>query len=202
MPKKKRGFFDTLFRFTPPGFLFHQAKSAVGRIGNELKGKDKFKAERQAALGKTTGLADLLGTRATGLLNQSPSQTALFRSGKGVLADLLRDRVRSDSSAAAARGLLGSEFEIAQGAERGRTSASFLRNLLGQSETGLRFERGQAFGQAIQGRSIADNFLLGLMSEEERKNARRQAAIMGVFQALASSFAPPGSSGSFPEPKF
>ena len=178
-------FLGKLFKATPPGFLVHQGKSAVGK----LKSKDKFKDERSAALQKTTGLADILGTRATGLLNKSPSQTTLFQGGKGVLADLLRDRSRSDSSAAA-RGLLGGEFEIAQGAERGRTSSNFIRNLLGQSETALRSERGQAFGQAIQGRGLADNFLLGLMDQDERERLRRQQAIMGAITSAVQAFAP------------
>lgn len=160
---------------------------ALGGLSSLLGRKKRKRADRRVSreLDQTTNLRDLLRGQYNTLQNQDARSTATFQSGRGALADILRNRTRSDSASAAVRGLQGGEFEIAQGASRNQASGEYLRNLLGQSEAGLRQDRQNTLGNLLNVQGQATSIAMG---ERERLDRRRAANQQMVSQSVQNAF--------------
>ena len=117
-----------------------------------------------------------LQQRAMGPASQNP----LYQTGMGELNDQLDDRRQDDEAAAAARGLTGSEFEVAQGQNRMEALAQGQRGLLGQAAQ----MQQRDLGQLMSGMQQQDaNF----WRKRELKNRRRQQILGALGQAAGSA---------------
>lgn len=111
----------------------------------------------------------------------SPTQNPLYQAGMGELGDQLDDRRREDDARAAARGMAGSEYELAQG--QNRTEA------LAQGQRGLMADAAQMQQQDL-GRLMAG------MRDQDRNfwrkrelQSRRRGQILNALGSVAGSAA-------------
>jgi len=165
----------------------------VGGLASLIGRKKRKRADRRVTreYDQTARLRDMLLGQYNNLQGQDARSSATFQSGRGALADILRNRTRSDSASAAVRGLQGGEFEIAQGAARNQASGEYLRNLLGQSEATLQRDRQNALGNLLSAQGQATGIALGDRERLDRQRAARMAAISRATQSAFSTFNKP-----------
>lgn len=160
-----------------------------GVIGGAIGGiRGLFKRKRKKQDGLARQQASM--TQLKNLLNNEfqrtstdPRSTALYNSGQGTLKEMLRDSRRRDAGVAASRGLAGSEFEIAQAANRQKQQSSFLRDLLASAEGAQRQERSGALGRLMQAQGMENQMAL---AREQMRRADQQASNANAFGALNS----------------
>lgn len=159
---------DTL-KGAAKGLPFGLAGAAVGGLAGYLSGKgrdeDPYKEQREK-------LINTLMERVQG----SPFQTESFRQGRSQLYNALSQKRQRDASTAAARGLSGGEFEIAQANQRGRRLSRGMGNLRREAE-GMQSQRLYQALSGVQSATNQNNFLL-------RRNDKRRAAL---FQGLGNA---------------
>lgn len=133
------------------------------------------KAERgfKRGIQESEQLRDVLAGTFRDVQSQTPVESTLFKTGYGTLRDLLIANSQQDAAQAAARGLGGGEFAIAQGAERNNMAGRFLRTLLGQADASLQ-NRQQAATSNLMGAQGAVNNLRAVRYQTEEENRRRR----------------------------
>lgn len=110
----------------------------------------------------------------------TPTTTTFYNTGMGTLADILRQRQQGDAGQAAARGLTGAEFEIAQAGARSRMLGDAQRGLLSDSEQMLMQDRNSALSRLMGGQDMLDQ-------AEWRKRMERMQKQQMVANALSSA---------------
>ena len=133
--------------------------------------------------------SDSMNTRMEETLGKSPQATSTFRAGQGILSGIMRDQTRNDAATAASRGLAGGEFEIAQAANRAKTTGEFLRNLFAQSDTSLRQDRQSAIQQAMQARNMLNNLSMGRLNMLNDQVAKNNQALSNAVSNGVAAFA-------------
>ena len=125
--------------------------------------------------GRRRAILGRLQQRATGPVSQNP----VYQSGMGELNAQLDRRRQEDEDAAAARGLQGSEFEMAQGANRMQALAQGQRGLIGQAGQ----MQQQSFGHLLTGMQQQDaNFWRG-----REMRTRRRGQILNALGNAAGA---------------
>lgn len=141
-------------------------------------------------------LRSLFEDRVERLRQTSPTETASFQAGTGALQDIMGEQQRRDASAAAARGLSGSQFELAQQAQRTQTLGRQTRRLVGESERRLASDR----QSALRGLLSASGFQADVEARRQRREARKTSRLADLagtaLQAGATIFASRGGGGS------
>jgi len=174
------------------GFL-----SSLGRIGGGLLGNallpglggiaggalggaigNLFGGGRRGGGGQAAGLPSgmsALQQQLTADATANPYQSATYRQGLGDMNRQLAGAARTDTARAAARGLLGSEFELAQAGARTQQAASIQGNLL---------------NAAVDQRQNAQTSLMSLLErQQEAERMRQERAAQGrtsVFGTLGN----------------
>jgi hypothetical protein len=126
------------------------------------------------------------------LRDQSPGQTEQFTAGVGALRDQAEREARRDASQAAARGLEGSQFAVAQDESRARALAQSTRDLFQQSARSLQQRR----QSALRGLAEQSNRLDQFDAEQRRLERRREGRlgeIAGAGLQAATQFALSGN---------
>jgi uncharacterized membrane protein YccC len=111
------------------------------------------------------------------LTEKSPTETTTFNVGASELQERTDEEAERDASQAAARGLEGSQFAVAQDANRAQQYGEGLRSLLRTSSAQLRESRRNT-------RSRLNALLSGQAQAERRQQARQNAALQQTFQNL------------------
>jgi hypothetical protein len=179
----------------PGGTLIGAGAGAVigglrGLYGGKKKKKKTEEAEKMldTSRSSTHNLLRDAQTRALVYQSSAPDQTPMYRTGRGVLADLMRGQVQQDASAAAQRGMVGSEFEIAQGANRANTSRDFLRNLFVDSANERNRQIQLAQQQALQAQGMLNSLDLSRLgyanADEQARGQRRSQDMQNLLMAL------------------
>lgn len=148
---------------------------ALGRAaGSAFDNDDRNgRRRRQRRGGK---LRKLFEDRYDRLKKKSPTETATFRSGSSALREALGEQAERDASAAAARGLTGSAFELAQKGDRTEALASGMRRLVGESERRLTRDR----ESALRGILSAARFEEDVRARRQRRRDRRKSRLAQI----------------------
>lgn len=149
-------------------------------FGRRRRRSDPLQEDRQRIL------ADIFGRLEE---TEGPaSSTATFTTGAATIRDELGRVREADAQGAAARGLTGSSFEVAQGGERNRSLVEALRGLLGDAERTQIAERGQLLSLASnlvgQGSSLAAR----QQAAADQRRAGRTNAIMQTLGIAAQAY--------------
>ena len=144
---------------------------AVGAgLGGMLFGGGGGGADRSPGSGMDA-LAASLGGNANGPVTAMPA----YRTAMGEIVTQGQDQARRDTGAAAARGLTGGEFEIAQGANRGRVAA--------QGQAGA-----MHLGAQMQGNQ--QSMLLQLLQQQQANDTARRGQTGQVLGGVAAAGLP------------
>jgi hypothetical protein len=153
----------------------------VGLLSGFFGGDDGGSPARDRAIQRNRESLRALTDRYETRLEESPTETAFFQTGVGQLQEQADRQSDRDAAQAAARGLGGSQFELAQDANRAQTQSEALRSLVrGAEEMDNRNEQ-----RALQNMQRQREALNALVSDQARMQDRRQAQ---QGQALQQSF--------------
>lgn len=140
-----------------------------------------------ASANRTNVLSRMFTSRYEDTLGPATS-SPFYLAGRGAMRDESAHQARRDASAASARGATGTEFEIAQGGARQRSSVMFLRQLLQASERARIAENQGATRGILGAESLTLNARQSLASIQEQRSARRMNFISSLFSTAASTF--------------
>lgn len=114
----------------------------------------------------------------------NPLNSSAFMQGRASLLDSLKNIERRDSGAAAMRGLTGGEFEIAQGANRGRALVSGLRDLQVGAQGQAENTQARLMQQLLSLQGMSDQVEQHRLDRKESRNARKGAGLASALSAL------------------
>lgn len=169
------------------------AGSAFGPIGTAVGGGvgllsgffggDSGSSARDRAIQRSRESLSALTDQYQARLEETPTDTAFFQTGVTQVQEQADRQADQDAAQAAARGLTGSQFEVAQDSTRAQTQASALQSLVrGAEERDNRNE--QQAQQAVQRQRESLN---ALVSDQARAQSRRQSRQgQATRQAFAS----------------
>jgi hypothetical protein len=116
--------------------------------------------------------------------DRSPTDTTFFNTGVAELQEQAGRQADRDAAQAAARGLSGSQFELAQANSRRQTRAEALRGLLRSSAQIDRQQERQAQRQVQRQRESLNALVSDQAQAQERRSARRGQALRQTFSNL------------------
>lgn len=132
-------------------------------------------------------LLGMLRDRFQAARNRSPTETTLFEAGTTAQQERQERQADRDASQAAARGLTGSQFELAQDASRSQQAASSQRDLLVQSDRVQREEERQALQSMLQQRANLNNLQVEQSTRQARQNQRQNQMASQAVSGFAQS---------------
>jgi hypothetical protein len=165
------------------------AAGSLARAGASIFGGDDNEGPNRGRR-----LARLFESRLQEAEQKSPTESARYKAGRGALSDLLSEQRQRDEAAAAARGLGGSQFEVAQASKRAETLGKQTRRLVGEAESSLQRRRQNLRSALLRSEGLAADIAGRGKRREAREQRQLSQLLSGAFQsaALASS----GSGGA------
>jgi len=116
--------------------------------------------------------------------DRSPTDTTFFQTGEAELQEQAGRQADRDAAQAAARGLTGSQFELAQDQNRAQTQADALQGLLRSSAEIDRQQEQQAQRQVQRQRESLNALVSDQAQAQERRSARRGQTLRQTFSNL------------------
>jgi len=156
---------------------------AVGLASGFLGGNDGSDI-REQAIDRNRQALSRLTERRDEVLEEGPTDTEFFNAGASQLQEQAQEQADADAAQAAARGLTGSQFEVAQDQARAETRAEGLRSLLTEAER-IDNRNEQQARQAVQQQRQSLNALISDQARATRAQQQGQnAAVRQTFQNL------------------
>jgi hypothetical protein len=140
-------------------------------------------------------LASLFESRLQEAQQTSPTESARYKAGRGALSDLLSKQRQRDEAAAAARGLEGSQFEVAQQSRRAETLGKQTRRLLGEAESSLQRRRQNLRSALLRSEGLAADITGRKKRREAREQRQLSQLLSGAFQSAALAAGSGGAGG-------
>lgn len=131
-------------------------------------------------------LYEMLRERFQSVRGQDPTQTTLFQTAVGASQDRAERQAEVDASQAAARGLTGSQFEVAQDQARAQQMARTQRRALRTADEQQR-RREQSALQALLSQRSNLNAVLGAEADREQRRAQTAGQAVGRATSLFTS---------------
>jgi hypothetical protein len=119
---------------------------------------------------------------------QDPSEDDRFQLGLSELRRRIEDRRDRDSASAAARGLTGSQFEIAQQGNRTRAMAEGTSKLLSSAASRQQREQFRSLGALLSGLDQQDDNYWRRRAEKVRRRGQILGALSRAAGSVASAF--------------
>ena len=116
--------------------------------------------------------------------DRSPTDTTFFKTGEAELQEQAGRQADRDAAQATARGLSGSQFEVAQANNRQQTRAKALRGLLRSSAQIDRQQERQARRQVQRQRESLSALVSDQARAQERRSAQRGQVLRQTFSNL------------------
>lgn len=161
------------------------AGGLIGGIGGLFGGgDDKAERRRQKMIEENRNLMNMLQGEYREAQDQGVTDTQLYSQGMAQAREQAEQQATTDSAQAAARGLAGSEYELAQDANRQRSMASTQRNLLTQSEQIQNRNERQALNAYLDSRGMLNNAMGASAQAASRRSARQQQGLQNTFSNL------------------
>lgn len=149
---------------------------------------------RQQAINKNRHLLRMLEDRFRTEQMQGPTETTLYQAGMSQAREQARRQAETDASQAAARGLTGSQFAVAQDANRQQQLGQAQRQLLAKSDRVQREEERAALRSLLRQRSTLNNLIEGKAGAQRQGDLKRAQLAQGALSTVGQ-FALSGSGG-------
>jgi len=166
------------------------AGAATGFFGG---GGDDDEA-RQQAISQNRNLLGMLEDRFRTKQMRDPTETTLFSAGMSQAREQARRQAEADAGQAAARGLTGSQYAVAQDANRQQQLGRTQRQLLTRSDRVQREEKRAALRSLLQQRGALNNLIEGEAAARRQGDLRR-AQLAQRALSTAGQFALSGNGG-------
>jgi hypothetical protein len=149
---------------------------------------------RQQAIKKNRNLLGMLENRFRTKQMRDPTETTLFSAGMSQAQEQARRQAETDASQAAARGLTGSQYAVAQDANRQQQLARTQRQLLVRSDRVQREEERAALRSLLRQRGTLNNLIEGKAAAQRQGDLQRAQLAQGALRT-AGQFALSGGGG-------
>lgn len=164
--------------------------AGVGAVGGALTGffgGDDGPSEREKALAENREMLGMLESRFQAAEQRDPTDTTLFEAGSSAATERAREQRQTDAGQAAARGLTGSQFEVAQAQQRQQQLGNQRRQLLVQGDQVQRQQERQALQSLLQQRASTNNLAAGVATAEQQQEQAQADRLSGAFSTLAQT---------------
>jgi len=166
------------------------AASGVARAVSSFTGNDEDGPNRG------TRLRQMFEDRLDRIQDTDVTEDAGFTAGVGALRENLSDQAERDEEAAAARGLTGSAFEVAQDANRAEVLGQETRALLGRAQQRQDQREESTLQRLVQVSGLEEDIRSRRQRREDRRKSRLGQIAGQSLQAGAQIFAAsPGGGG-------
>lgn len=142
---------------------------------------------REEAIRENEDLLAMLRDRFGAARDRDPTETQLFQAGTTAAREQAEREAETDASQAAARGLEGSAFEVAQDQNRARQLGRQTRRLTVDADRVQRQQERSALQAMLQQRGNLNALTTDAARAEERGNFRRGQQVSGAFQNFSSA---------------
>jgi hypothetical protein len=162
------------------------AIGAVGGLATGFFGGDGGSDTADRLARENEQLLSMLEQRFENVSAEDPLDTAAFGAQFSAAQEQAERQQERDTQAAAARGLVGSQFEIAQQGNRAGALAESTRSAAAQAERAQRQEEQSALSRLLQQRANLNRIRSG-QAQREAQREQQQASLVGSsFANLAS----------------
>jgi hypothetical protein len=168
----------------------------VGLLSGFLGGDDENPALQRAISDNRQALGNLVDRR-DAALEASPTETAFFNTGATQLQEQAEEEADTDAAQAAARGLSGSQFEVAQDQARAEATSKGLRQLVADSERMNRRRTARLDDEVQQQRSALSALVSDRAQADRAQQQRQNQALFSSFAQAAPVLAETNLSGLF-----
>jgi hypothetical protein len=141
------------------------------------------------AISRQRDLVNMLEGRYRTRQEQSATDTPLYESGMQQALERQREEANRDASQAAARGLQGSQFELAQDQQRSESLADFQQELLRGAVRSDRQRENQALQAMLNAEQNLTNTLMGASAQRQQQQARQNQMVQGALSGLGQTVA-------------
>lgn len=174
--------------------------TAIGGVAGGLAGLFGGDDDDEERLDEAEQRNKRLASRLRGMFgdaqDQSAADTQIFQQGMAQAQEQTERQADRDEAQAAARGLTGSQFEIAQGANRIRALANTQRNLLSRGEQQLQQERARYLRAWLNQEDAVTGILQGRAQQDARNRRAGNQMLMDAFATAGSIWGPNAGSSS------
>lgn len=157
---------------------------ALGFFGGG-DGSDKKSDAEKSAQRRRKALMNMLDANNSQLQNQSPTDSAFFRTGMGQISAQTQERREADEAQAARTGASG-EMGIAMAAQRQEAAGRGMRSLLGDAERHLQDRQARALSRLLQAQGISKT----AAERRRRTRLRRQKQSNDAIASAVGAAAP------------
>jgi len=158
--------------------------AGVGLWGGFFGGGSEMSPARNRAIEENRKRLQALIQERKAAEDRSPTDTTFFKTGTAELQEQAGRQADRDAAQAAARGLSGSQFEVAQANSRQQTRGEALRGLLRSSAQIDRQQERQAQQQVQRQRESLNALVSDQARAQERRSAQRGQALRQTFSNL------------------
>lgn len=116
-----------------------------------------------------------------GLVQPPATASPVFASSRGAILDLIRQIQSRDASSAAARGLSGTEFEIAQAGARNQAAVGGIRSAVSEAERMRQIQMQQAFQNLFAGVNLQSSRDLSLRGLKQQRDLATQQQLLSII---------------------
>jgi len=169
------------------------ASAGLG-IYNQLTSGDT--AERSPASSQRAQLLDEIRRQYNQAQGQSPTESAAYQTSVSQLEEQNEEQAERDAAQAAARGLEGSQFEVAQNAVRARTMAQGQQDALQRAEQTQNRRQQQRLGTLMSGFNQQDANFWRRRRDDQRRRGQILDALGSALQTGAYAYGTRDSGGS------
>lgn len=167
------------------------AASSLASAASSIFGDDGGGSGRN----RGSRLRGLFEDRLERIKSQDATETPTFTAGVGALQEQTERQAERDEAQAAARGLGGSQFAVAQDANRANAFARQTRQLLVDSERNRQRREQNALSGIVDATRLEDRVAARRQERESRRRGRLGQIAGQALQAGATIFAGSGGGG-------
>lgn len=168
---------------------------AVGFLGGAFSGDDEMSPARRRAIQENRQLFEMLQSRYRNIEGRSPSESTFFQAATTQAREQAERQQQRDASQAAARGLGGSQFEVAQAAQRQAELGEQQTQAIGQAAVNQRQREQQALQSMLRQRGNLDQLISGKAKLQAQQELARQQQLQQSLAGLGQTLATMGASG-------
>lgn len=166
--------------------------AGIGLAGGFLGG-EKEDDPLDDLVRKNRNLLSMLEARRERIASQDPTDSTTFQAQVSAAQEQAGRQADRDASSAAARGLTGSQFEIAQQGNRTRSVGRNVRRAAADASQVQRQREFQALRTMLQQRDRLNQLVSGQAQADRRARRQQNRTLFGTMSGLAQILSRPNS---------
>jgi len=170
--------------------------AGLGALGGGFfGGDDEMSPARKRAIRENENLLAMMESRYRDVQQRDPAESRFFQAAQTQSREQIQRQADRDASTAAARGLTGSQFEVAQASARQAELGQQQTQAIGQSVEQQRQRERMALRQMLRQRGNLNNLLNQQAQLETQREISRNKQLQSSLAALGPTLAGMGGGG-------